>query len=514
MWYIDDILPLLVHTLLLIIFVPLFLILGGPIFLVYYLFHLLPKYNAAPKRRPEPVDTSKVTFLNFYYETRDGTKLAVDLWLPEPAGAHAGDLLSQRKYPVMIVADRYYRSTRLWFPFNYLFRGLPVPLAENETFQAFLTSNLAVVSFDVRGSGASWGANKFVWWRPERDDYCEIVEWIKHQSFCNGKIGVFGVSYSGCAAMHVSLRQASNQHQEQFHKQPLHLQTKPERSIVACVSCYGFWDIFHDVAYPGGIRFFRFANAWSFITYNLDRNRGWRLNPLVWLALEGVTPVATNTVFSMKAMDKATSQIEGSAAPAAAVDDEGKDIEAGREIVDSKPSYGSVEKNAASSCDNDGPQFYLNVGELYAKNSSFWNFSGRHRRGIPASDRDQNWSPAHDFVVYADDKSKNGFDLVDISLQGTLNKLRFGEHLEEPCPQGTHTWDDSLLPDMLHLSGYYDSGCRAALRALYHLVGRRLVSALSSYLYVGVSTFMYSCIAHSCINQDTFELMYTYIEVR
>jgi putative CocE/NonD family hydrolase len=58
----------------------------------------------------------------------------------------------------------------------------------------------ATVSVDVLGSGVSDGEEKLLG-ADEQEAYGEVVDWVAHQSWCNGSIGVAGTSYLGITAL-------------------------------------------------------------------------------------------------------------------------------------------------------------------------------------------------------------------------------------------------------------------------------------------------------------------------
>jgi hypothetical protein len=59
----------------------------------------------------------------------------------------------------------------------------------------FARHGYVFVLFDVRGRGNSEGC--FWPWEHDAKDGCDIVEWMSKQPWCNGKVGMWGGSYSG-----------------------------------------------------------------------------------------------------------------------------------------------------------------------------------------------------------------------------------------------------------------------------------------------------------------------------
>ena len=61
----------------------------------------------------------------------------------------------------------------------------------------FAQRGYAVIMFDVRGTGNSSGFSKDIYSERERTDAYEVVDWIANQPWCNGKVGMWGMSYGG-----------------------------------------------------------------------------------------------------------------------------------------------------------------------------------------------------------------------------------------------------------------------------------------------------------------------------
>jgi putative CocE/NonD family hydrolase len=114
--------------------------------------------------------------LNVPAKMRDGTILYADLWRPD----------TEEKYPTIL--------TRLpYIPSNDSDSLLTQSGYMNP--QRFVRAGYAVVIQDCRGTGASEGEPCF--WRQERNDGYDTVEWIATQPWCNGNVGMYGISYFG-----------------------------------------------------------------------------------------------------------------------------------------------------------------------------------------------------------------------------------------------------------------------------------------------------------------------------
>lgn len=99
--------------------------------------------------------------------TKDGTKLAADVYLPTNSGKH----------PVLFQLTPYNKK------------------GQNSTAKYYTSRGYAVVVADSRGIYASEGT-----WTPyvnDGQDGYDIQQWIGQQTWSNGKIGMFGCSYPG-----------------------------------------------------------------------------------------------------------------------------------------------------------------------------------------------------------------------------------------------------------------------------------------------------------------------------
>jgi predicted acyl esterase len=99
-----------------------------------------------------------------------------------------------------------------------------------------------VVNLDVRGFGTSEGVGSLLS-EQEASDYAEVIEWAAQQPWSNGKVGLNGVSYLAISQWRVAARQ------------PAHL--------AAICPWEGWTDVYHDVAFPGGVRETGFMPFWA-----------------------------------------------------------------------------------------------------------------------------------------------------------------------------------------------------------------------------------------------------------
>jgi len=136
--------------------------------------------------------------LSVYVPMQDGTRLAVDVYLPQ--GATLEDPL-----PVLFELTRYWRSAE--DPRTGRQQNALRPLD-----RGFLDSGYALAKVDVRGTGASFGTRHAEYGTQEVRDAFDLMEWTVSQPWCDGNLGAFGTSYSGttaelmCAVKHPALK--------------------------------------------------------------------------------------------------------------------------------------------------------------------------------------------------------------------------------------------------------------------------------------------------------------------
>ena len=175
---------------------------------------------------------------------RDDVQIAVDVWLPE--GIEPGTRL-----PTMIRATRYWRA-----------RGLvDTPIEGDSNFdeaERWNGAGYALVLVDARGSGASFGIRRFELAEDEVRDYGEVVDWIVAQSWSNGRVGAYGVSYAGNTAEMLAV----NRHP----------------AVKAVAPLFNDFDNFGHLVFPGGVLTVGFLESWS------DRTRMQDLNDICGLS--------------------------------------------------------------------------------------------------------------------------------------------------------------------------------------------------------------------------------------
>ncbi len=198
-----------------------------------------------------------------YLTMRDGVQIAVDLYLPD-------NLQPGAKIPAILHQTRYWRAVDYRWLVGLFKEDRPRGIIGRYASR-FLQEGYAWVDVDVRGSGASFGSRPMAYSPEEIKDGAEIVDWIITQPWSNGNIGALGISYSGGTAEMLLI----NHHP----------------AVKAVAPMLSGFDLYSEIAFPGGIHLNWFTKTWTTINHRLDNNQlpfgGWIAN----LFVRGVRPV-------------------------------------------------------------------------------------------------------------------------------------------------------------------------------------------------------------------------------
>ncbi|WP_067465158.1 CocE/NonD family hydrolase [Actinomadura macra] len=116
------------------------------------------------------------------YVRGDGTRLAVDVWLPPQA--------RRGRVPTALRTTRYWRASD----------GDPRDPSGNGEAARWAAAGYALVLVDARGTGASFGDRTTELSDAEIADYGRILDWIAAQPWSTGRVGIYGGSYEGDTA--------------------------------------------------------------------------------------------------------------------------------------------------------------------------------------------------------------------------------------------------------------------------------------------------------------------------
>ena len=115
---------------------------------------------------------------------RDGARLKADVFRPDDGG----------RFPAIVNLGPYQKD-KLWVPPPTL-EEKPNPYMNWETVNPewWVPKGYAAVRVDGRGSGKSPGQCE-PWSLAEAIDFYDAIEWAAAQPWCNGNVGLSGISY-------------------------------------------------------------------------------------------------------------------------------------------------------------------------------------------------------------------------------------------------------------------------------------------------------------------------------
>ncbi|BHH83026.1 CocE/NonD family hydrolase [Desulforhopalus sp. 52FAK] len=122
---------------------------------------------------------------NVWITMSDGVKLAASLWLPE----------SSVLEPVPAILE--------YIPYR---KRDSMRSRDTEIYTYFAGHGYAGVRVDIRGSGDSEGILEDEYLQSELDDGISILQWLEEQSWCNGKVGIMGISWGGFNGLQLAAR--------------------------------------------------------------------------------------------------------------------------------------------------------------------------------------------------------------------------------------------------------------------------------------------------------------------
>ena len=181
---------------------------------------------------------------SIYLTMHDGVKIAVDVWLPT-------NLAPGEKLPAVMRSTGYWRSYQFG-PLGRLIDRLGLIPEELNEAKGWVEAGYALVTVDVRGTGASFGQWTIPWSQEEIADLGQVVDWIIEQPWSNGRVGAYGVSYDGnTAEMLASLNHPA---------------------VKAVAPQFSDFDLQGNLVHPGGVFNQRFMQGWDEFHNRLGAN--------------------------------------------------------------------------------------------------------------------------------------------------------------------------------------------------------------------------------------------------
>ena len=178
-----------------------------------------------------PETTVEVALRSLHIPMEDGTRIAADLLLPKRQRPDV-------RLPTVLTATRYWRAQE------------GAPASPGELF--WVRNGYAVVSTDVRGTGASFGVWLYPWSRTEVRDLGDVVRWIAAQPWSDGRVGTIGTSYTANTAQ---LAAVSN-----------------DPAVKAVIPRFMDFDVWSDLASPGGVQNEFLLREWGQAVHAMDMN--------------------------------------------------------------------------------------------------------------------------------------------------------------------------------------------------------------------------------------------------
>ncbi len=136
---------------------------------------------------------------------RDGVRLAVDVYLPDAKG----------KFPALLAMSGYGKDLQALplMPQGHIGPdGQPLSLVWDGTIEAGNTKTIVGRGYvhiiaDIRGCGDSEGEHVGMFDKNEARDGYDLIEWIAQQPWCDGNVGLVGISYYACIQIIIAAEQ-------------------------------------------------------------------------------------------------------------------------------------------------------------------------------------------------------------------------------------------------------------------------------------------------------------------
>jgi predicted acyl esterase len=147
----------------------------------------------------QPVHKIKVE-KDIYVPMRDGVRLATDVYRPDTDG----------KFPALLAMSVYGKELQaLRMPVQSKSRGSLLwdgAIEAGDTAYIVPRGYVHVIA-DVRGTGDSEGEHVGVFDKNEQQDGYDMVEWIAQQPWCDGNVGMIGISYFALTQLFTAIQQ-------------------------------------------------------------------------------------------------------------------------------------------------------------------------------------------------------------------------------------------------------------------------------------------------------------------
>lgn len=202
----------------------------------------------------EPAPGSVVSELDVAVPVRDGTLLRLNVYRPPGEGPFPV-IMSAHPYGKDRLPSRTGRRSRFSVQYRIMQQSAPVSFSTLTTWEApdpawWVQHGYAVVNADLRGGGTSDGVGSLLS-DQEAEDFYDLIEWVGHQPWSTGSVGLLGVSYLGMSQYKVAA-------------------LKPP-SLKAISPWEGMTDAYRDLMRPGGLYEHGFTFIWANATKHAAR---------------------------------------------------------------------------------------------------------------------------------------------------------------------------------------------------------------------------------------------------
>ncbi len=123
---------------------------------------------------------------HFYIPLSDGIKLAARAWMPHDASSN----------PLPAILE--------YLPYR---KRDGTAIRDALTHPYFAAHGYAYVRVDIRGYGESDGLINDEYVVQEQDDGLQVIDWITKQPWCDGNVGMMGISWGGFNGLQIAARQ-------------------------------------------------------------------------------------------------------------------------------------------------------------------------------------------------------------------------------------------------------------------------------------------------------------------
>jgi len=144
-----------------------------------------PVDAAAARPASQPIHEAR-TLHDVRIRASDGVELSANLWIPLPTSA-----APEERFPAILEMIPYRKDD--WRAASDQARG-----------EWLAARGFALCRLDVRGTGSSGGVALDEYTARETQDGYEAVEWLAGQAWCNGNVGMWGISYGGFTSIQVA----------------------------------------------------------------------------------------------------------------------------------------------------------------------------------------------------------------------------------------------------------------------------------------------------------------------